>query len=171
MVMKFLCWKNEYLWKNQTVCIPICIFNFLVVIQIFIHKQLHEFHMVVTRSSIKSESMSNISEEIREYFSELIKPLATNTSLKEMFHKIKEEVKKFEPKISQQNDKIYELESRVAIQEETINNLLTWWSKDTDIIEGLKLFSLTSSNGISQLINEPTHIQTNSISCIDLKVH
>ena len=88
-----------------------------------------------------------------------------------MFHKIKEEVKKFEPKISQQNDKIYELESRVAIQEETINNLLTWWSKDTDIIEGLKLFSLTSSNGISQLINEPTHIQTNSISCIDLKVH
>ena len=124
--MKFLCWKNEYLWKNQTICIPICIFNFLVVIQIFIHQQLHEFHMVVTRSSIKSESMSDISEEIREYFSELIKPLATNTSLKEMFHKIKEEVKKFEPKVSQQNDKIYELKSRVAIQEETINNLLTW---------------------------------------------
>ena len=82
--------------------------------------------MVVTRSSAKSESMSDISEEIRKYFSELIKPLATNTSLKEMFDKMKEEViSKFESKISEQNDKIYELESRVAIQEQTINNLLT----------------------------------------------
>ena len=44
----------------------------------------------------------------------------------------------------------------------------SWWSKDTDTIEGLKLFSLISSNGLSQLINEPTHIQTNSPSCIDL---
>ena len=43
-----------------------------------------------------------------------------------------------------------------------------WWSKDTDAIEGLKLFSLTSSNGLPQLINEPTHSQTNSTSCIDL---
>ena len=83
--------------------------------------------MVITRSSAKSESMSDISEEICKYFSELIKPLATNTSLKEMFDKMKEEVIfKFESKISGQNDKIYELESRVAIQksEETINNLL-----------------------------------------------
>ena len=43
-----------------------------------------------------------------------------------MFDKMKEEViSKFESKISEQNDKIYELESRVAIQEETINDLLT----------------------------------------------
>ena len=82
--------------------------------------------MVLTRSSAKSESMSDISEEIRKYFFELIKPLATNASLKEMFEKMKEKViSKFEPKISEQNDKIYELESRVAIQDETINNLLT----------------------------------------------
>ena len=82
--------------------------------------------MVVTRSSAKSESRSDISEEIRKYFSELIKPVATNTSLKEMFDKMKEEViSKFESEISEQNDKIYELESRVAIQEKTINNLLT----------------------------------------------
>ena len=33
---------------------------------------------------------------------------------------------------------------------------------------GMKLFSLTFSNGFSQLINEPTHMQTNSTSCIDL---
>ena len=59
--------------------------------------------MVVTRSSAKSESMSEISEEICKYFSELIKPLATNTSLKEMFDKMKEEViSKFELKIIEQ---------------------------------------------------------------------
>ena len=43
-----------------------------------------------------------------------------------------------------------------------------WWSKDIHSTEGSKLFSLTSANGFSQLINEPTHIQTNSSSCIDL---
>ena len=70
---------------------------------IFIPQQLDGFHMVVTRSSAKSESMSEISEEICKYFSELIKPLATNTSLKEMFDKMKEEViSKFELKIIEQ---------------------------------------------------------------------
>ena len=63
--------------------------------------------MVVIRSSAKGESMSDISEAIRKYFSELIKTLATITTLKEMFHKMKEEViSKFESKISEQNDKI-----------------------------------------------------------------
>ena len=43
-----------------------------------------------------------------------------------MFDKMKEElISKFESKVSEQNSKIYELESRVAIQEESINNLLT----------------------------------------------
>ena len=87
---------------------------------------LHGFHTVVTRFSAKSECMSDISEEIRKYFSELIKPLATNTSLREIFDKMKEEViSKFDWKISEQNDKIYERESRVTIQEETIDNLPT----------------------------------------------
>ena len=79
--------------------------------------------MVVTRSSAKSESMSDISEEIHQYFSELIKPLATNTSLKEIFDKMKEEV--IYKKYSEHNGKIYELESRVAIQRKTIKNFLT----------------------------------------------
>ena len=46
-------------------------------------------------------------------------------SLNEMFDKMKEVISKFESKISALNDKIYELESQIAIQEETINNLLT----------------------------------------------
>ena len=53
---------------------------------------LHVFHTVVTRFSAKSGSMSDISEEIRKYFSEFIKPLATHTSLREIFDKMKEEV-------------------------------------------------------------------------------
>ena len=43
-----------------------------------------------------------------------------------------------------------------------------WWCKDINTTEGLKLFSLTSSNDFSQLINEPTHIQVNSSFCIEL---
>ena len=42
-----------------------------------------------------------------------------------MFEKLKEEIlSKFETKIKEQEDKIHELESRVVIQEQTINNLL-----------------------------------------------
>ena len=44
----------------------------------------------------------------------------------------------------------------------------SWWSNDINTTEGLKLLSLTSSNGFTELIHEPTHIQANSLSCIDL---
>ena len=43
----------------------------------------------------------------------------------------------------------------------------SWWSEDINTSEGTKLYSLTSSNGFSQLINEATHIQTNGSFCID----
>ena len=45
---------------------------------------------------------------------------------------------------------------------------LSWWSEDINTSERTKLYSLTSSNRFSQLINEATHIQTNSSSCVDL---
>ena len=45
---------------------------------------------------------------------------------------------------------------------------LPWWSEDINTSEETKLYLLTSSNGFSQLINEPTHIQTHNSSCIDL---
>ena len=44
----------------------------------------------------------------------------------------------------------------------------SWWCNDINTIQGSHSYLLTSSNGFSQLINEPTHIQTNSSSCIDL---
>ena len=46
----------------------------------------------------------------------------------------------------------------------------SWWSNDINITEGSNLLALSSSNGFSQLINEPTHIQTNSTYFIDLIV-
>ena len=44
----------------------------------------------------------------------------------------------------------------------------SWWSDNMNTSEGTNLYSLTSSNGFFQLINEPTHVQSNSSSCIDL---
>ena len=44
----------------------------------------------------------------------------------------------------------------------------SWWPRDINTLEGSKLFSLTFSNEVSQLIKEPTHIQTSSSSYIDL---
>ena len=41
-------------------------------------------------------------------------------------------------------------------------------SNNINTTEGLNLFSLMSSDGFSQLIHEPTYIQANSSSCIDL---
>ena len=47
--------------------------------------------MVVTRPSAKTANMS-VSQEICEYFSELLEPLAANEILEEMFKKLKEEI-------------------------------------------------------------------------------
>ena len=44
----------------------------------------------------------------------------------------------------------------------------TWWSGDTNTVEGTNIEALTSYHGFEQVINEPTHILPNSSSCIDL---
>ena len=77
--------------------------------------------MVLNRSSAKTESMA-ITEEILNYFSDLIKPLATNQSLEEMFSKLKEEiVSKFEEKLEQQLSQIDKLEGKLEKQANRIN--------------------------------------------------
>ena len=46
--------------------------------------------------------MSVVSQEIKDYFSELVKPLATNEILNEMFKKLKEKiVSEFETKYNE----------------------------------------------------------------------
>ena len=80
--------------------------------------------MVVTRSSAKTTIMS-ASQEIREYSSELVKPLATNEILEDTFKKLKEEIiSKSEEKFDEQNRKIDELEGKIAIQVNTIDQLI-----------------------------------------------
>ena len=80
--------------------------------------------MVVTRSSAKITNMS-VSQEIREYFSELVKPLATNEILEDMFKKFKEGIiSKSEEKFDEQNRKIDELEGKIPIQANTIDQFI-----------------------------------------------
>ena len=67
----------------------------------------------------------SVLQELRDYFSKLIQPLATNERLEQMSQKLKEEiVTKFEERFIQQNKKTYELEERVSFQENPINQLL-----------------------------------------------
>ena len=80
--------------------------------------------MVVSRSSAKTTNMY-VSQEIREYISELVKPLATNNILEDIFKKLKEEIIfKLEEKFDNQNQKINELEGKIAIQSNTIEQLI-----------------------------------------------
>ena len=77
--------------------------------------------MLLARSSAKTENMA-ISEEIHNYFSKLIKLLATNQSLEKMFSKLKEEIEsKFEEKLEQQINWIDKLEGKLEIQANRIN--------------------------------------------------
>ena len=39
-----------------------------------------------------------------------------------------------------------------------------WWCKGINTKDGANMYSVASSNGFSQLINEPIHIQENSFS-------
>ena len=43
-----------------------------------------------------------------------------------------------------------------------------WYTGDTTTSEGSKIEAITSQFGLQQIINEPTHIQGQSVSCIDL---
>ena len=70
--------------------------------------------------------MSVVSQEIQDYFSELVKHLATNEVLNEMFKKLKEEiVSEFETKYNEQNKKIEELKSQIALKDQTLVGLMT----------------------------------------------
>ena len=80
--------------------------------------------MVVTLSSAKITNMS-VSQEVRVYFSQLIKPLAANEVLEDMFKKFKEKIiSKFEEKFDEQNWKIDEFEGKIAIQANTIDQFI-----------------------------------------------
>ena len=79
--------------------------------------------VIITRSKSSGVNMS-ITAEVREYFENLIKPLATNQSLEELPCKFKEGIiSKFEGKSREQNLKIQELESKIHPQKNAFKKL------------------------------------------------
>ena len=80
--------------------------------------------MVITCSSAKTTNLS-VSQGIHEYFPELVKLFATNEILEDMFKKSKEEIiSKFKEKFDEQNRKIDELEGKIAIQANTVDQFI-----------------------------------------------
>ena len=71
--------------------------------------------------------------EVCEYFKNLIKPLVTNQSLKELLCQFKEGIiSKFEDKLGEPNLKIQELESKIHLQENAFKKLEVI-SNDTEL--------------------------------------
>ena len=89
--IKLIYWIFKYLWKNLRFCFHVEIMIFrLYINKSFLSKE-HGFQMViVTRLSLKTENMS-LSQEIRDYFSKLIEPLATTASFTS-FERMKGEI-------------------------------------------------------------------------------
>ena len=44
----------------------------------------------------------------------------------------------------------------------------TWWNEDVTSNEGSQIDSLTTTYGLQQCISYPTHILSNSFTCIDV---
>ena len=66
--------------------------------------------------STRSKSMA-ISEEVKQFFQDLVEPLVTYERLDEMLTKLNDKiVGKFEKNVNEQNKKIVTLESKVAVQ-------------------------------------------------------
>ena len=79
--------------------------------------------MVSTHPSAKTENIA-ISEEIRNYFSDLIKPLAANKSLEEILSKLNKEImSKFEEKFKLQINRIEKLEAKLERQANRIKEV------------------------------------------------
>ena len=77
--------------------------------------------MVFTRSQLKNMS---ITSEMREYFENLMKPLVTNESLEQQLKSFQDGLmKKIEDKFKEQNDRIEELESKLAMKQNIIDHL------------------------------------------------
>ena len=77
--------------------------------------------MVSTRSQSKSMS---ITSEMHDYFENLMKPLVTNDKLEQLLKSFQDGLmKKIEDKFNEQNTRIEELESKLAIKQNIIDNL------------------------------------------------
>ena len=77
--------------------------------------------MVLTRSQLKDVS---ITSEMREYFENLIKPPITNETLEQQLKSFQDGLmKKIEDKFKELNDRIEELESKLAMKQNITDHL------------------------------------------------
>ena len=59
-----------------------------------------------------------VSKEIPDYFTKLVEPLVTSQRLEKVFGKFKEEIiERFDEKFTVQNQKIVDLEKKIALQD------------------------------------------------------
>ena len=91
--------KKYSKYLNIEKSLLVYVYEFVSLILTFISLLVHGFHtVIVTRSYERSEKMP-VLQEFRDYFSELIQPLATKVCLDQLFQKLKEEIiTKFEKK-------------------------------------------------------------------------
>ena len=67
-----------------------------------------------------------VSKEIPGYFTKLVESLVITVKSEEMFGKLKEQIiEKFEEKFTAQNQKIVDLNDKIALQEKKIESLST----------------------------------------------
>ena len=66
----------------------------------------------------------SITSELQDYFESLMEPLVTNEKLEQVFKSFQDGLmKKIEDKFKEQNTRIEELESKLAIKQSVIDNL------------------------------------------------
>ena len=91
-------------------------------ILLFLNFDLHDIYMVFTR--IYMVSIMSITSELRDYFESLMEPLVTNEKLEQVLKSFQDGLmKKTENKFKEQNTRIEELESKLAIKQNVIDNL------------------------------------------------
>ena len=90
-------------------------------ILLFLNLRFHNMYMVFNRSQLKNMS---ITSEMRDYFENLMKPIVTNKTLEQQLKSFQDGLmKKIEDKFQEQNDRIEELESKLAMKQNIIDHL------------------------------------------------
>ena len=105
---------------------------------------------------ILSQKMATVPDDLKEYFKKLIVPLATTASLESMFtsftntviSKLEKRLDEQAAIINQQNTKIEEMESRLALRQNIVEKLTQQLEYKTDDIEQYSRRSCLRINGI-----------------------
>ena len=66
------------------------VYKYVSFILTFILLLVHGFHMIIAMCSYARSKIMSVSQELRDYLSALIQPLATNVCLEEIIQTLKE---------------------------------------------------------------------------------